>query len=86
MRRFLAERDIASVYRLLQRHGVSQRAIAARTGQAQSEVSEIIAGPRQVSAYDLLVRIADGLAIPRGWLGVAHDESSQPYLSAGGES
>jgi hypothetical protein len=46
IRRFLAARDIGSVYRLLQRAGVSQRAIAARTGQSQSEISEIIAGYR----------------------------------------
>jgi hypothetical protein len=34
MRAALAERDVAAVYRLLQRHGVSQRQIAALTGQA----------------------------------------------------
>ncbi len=50
MRRLLAEHDIAGVYRLLQRHGVSQRVIAARTGQSQSEVSEIVAGRRRVLA------------------------------------
>src|SRR5262245_7050973 len=55
MRQRLHERDIAGVYRLLQSHGVSQRAIAARTSQSQSEVSEIVAGRRQVAAYDLLV-------------------------------
>ena len=45
MRRYLAVRDIGSVYRLLQRLGVSQRAIAARTGQSQSEISEIHCRP-----------------------------------------
>src|SRR5262245_47700669 len=44
MRQRLSERDVAGVYRLLQSHGVSQRAIAASTGQSQSEVSEILAG------------------------------------------
>jgi plasmid maintenance system antidote protein VapI len=73
MRRYLAARDIGSVYRLLQRFGVSQRAIAARTGQSQSEISEIIAGLRRVISYDLLVRIAIGLDIPRGWMGLAYD-------------
>ena len=63
MRYCLARRDIAGVYRLLQRVGVSQRAIAALTGQAQSEISEILGG-RQVVSYDLLVRIADGLRRP----------------------
>ncbi len=73
MRKCLADRDIAGVFRLLQRYGMSQRAIAARTGQSQSEVSEIIAGRRQVVSYDLLVRISEGLAVPRGWMGLAFD-------------
>ncbi len=37
MRRLLASHDIAGVYRLLQRDGVSQPAIAARTGMNQNE-------------------------------------------------
>ena len=81
MRALLAAHDIAGVYRLLNSHGVSQRAIAARTGQSQSEVSEIIAGQRHVYAYNVLVRIADGLAIPRGWMGLAFDQSTQPYAA-----
>ena len=36
MRSALARRDIGAVYRLLQRHGMSQRAIAKRTQQSQS--------------------------------------------------
>jgi len=67
----LAQRDIAGVYRILQKHGVSQRKIAALTDQSQSEVSEIIAGKRQVVSYELLVRIAEGLGVPRGWMGLA---------------
>ncbi|MEU8197707.1 helix-turn-helix transcriptional regulator [Microbispora amethystogenes] len=55
---------------------MSQRAIAARTGQSQSEVSEIVANGRQVMAYDVLSRIADGLGIPRGYMGLAFDVSS----------
>jgi len=73
MRQLLANRDVAGVFRLLQRYGVSQRAIAARTCQSRSEVSEIIAGRRQVVSYDLLLRIAEGLEVPRGWMGLAFD-------------
>ncbi len=76
MRLALAIRDIGTVYRLLQRYGVSQRRIAALTEQTQGGVSEIIAGRRLVVSYDLLIRIADGLGIPRGWLGLAHDRPS----------
>jgi hypothetical protein len=72
MRRALARRDLKNVYRILQRHGMSQRWIAARTEQSQSEISEILAG-RQVLNYDLLVRIALGLGLARGWLGLDYD-------------
>jgi transcriptional regulator with XRE-family HTH domain len=59
------------VYRLLQRFGVAQRRIAALTDQSQSEVSEIIAGRRVVVSFDVLARIAEGLGVPRGWMGLA---------------
>jgi transcriptional regulator with XRE-family HTH domain len=74
-RRALAKRDIATVYRLLIDVGVSQQQIAHLTGQSQSEVSEIVKGRRVVQAYDVLVRIADGLDVPRAWMGLAYDEA-----------
>jgi transcriptional regulator with XRE-family HTH domain len=75
MRAALAARDIAAVFKLLQRVGISQRRIAALTGQSQSEISEILAG-RNVVSYDVLTRIADGLGVARGNLGLAYDEST----------
>ncbi|GAA5105739.1 helix-turn-helix transcriptional regulator [Haloechinothrix salitolerans] len=83
MREALAARRVSSVYRLLRRHGISQRQIAAMTGQSQSEVSEILKG-RQVMAYDVLARIADGLRIPRGYMGLAYDEATQVKVVATG--
>src|SRR5918992_5726292 len=71
MRNALAAREVSTIYKLLRRRGVSQRQIAAMTGQSQSEVSEILKG-RQVMAYDVLVRIADGLGVPRGYMGLAY--------------
>jgi predicted XRE-type DNA-binding protein len=79
----LALRDMATVYRLLQENGLSQRSIAARTGQSQSEISEVMSGRRIVS-YDVLVRIADGLGVPRGYLGLAyHAPGPYPRPDAG---
>jgi transcriptional regulator with XRE-family HTH domain/tetratricopeptide (TPR) repeat protein len=75
MKRALVDRDISSVYRLLRREGISQRQIAALTGQSQSEVSEILKG-RQVMAYDVLVRISDGLGIQRGYMGLSYDDAT----------
>jgi len=81
MRAALASRDIAAVFRLLQRVGVSQRRIAALTGQSQSEISEILGG-RQVVSYDVLARIADGLGVARGHLGLAYDEATAQLVGA----
>jgi transcriptional regulator with XRE-family HTH domain/tetratricopeptide (TPR) repeat protein len=74
-RRALAQRDIAAVYRMLRDAGISQASIAHATGQKQSEVSEIISG-RQVQSVGLLERIADGLGVPRGWMGLAYAPDS----------
>ena len=75
MRKALAVRDITVVFRLLQKLGYSQQRIAAMTGQSQPEVSAIIHG-RKVMAYDVLSRICDGLGAPRGYMGLAYDETS----------
>jgi transcriptional regulator with XRE-family HTH domain len=77
MREAMTRHDIGTVFKILGRHGISQRKIAALTGQSQSEISEIIAG-RQVSAYDVLARIADGFGIPRAWLGLHLDPHAPP--------
>jgi transcriptional regulator with XRE-family HTH domain len=83
-RRALAERDIATVYRLLTQADISQRQIAQLTGQSQSEVSEILKG-RRVMAYDVLLRIAQALDIPRAWMGLAYDEDATSVDPAVGE-
>ncbi|MFI6130286.1 transcriptional regulator [Micromonospora sp. NPDC051141] len=79
MRLALAARDLRTTYQRLQRVGVSQRRIARLTGQTASEVYEVLKG-RRVMAHDVLVRIADGLGIPRGYMGVAYDESTETAL------
>lgn len=84
MREALVRRDIGRVYQLLRRFGVSQQQIAACTGQGQSEVSAITNG-RQVQAYDVLERIADGLGVPRGFMGLAYtDEAVQGAAASSG--
>lgn len=72
MRQALLTRDVAGIYHLLQRVGISQRRIAAWTEQSQSEISEILAG-RQVNSYDVLSRIQQGLGIPAGRMGMQYD-------------
>ena len=70
----LATRDVAAVFRFLQAEGVSQRRIATLTGQGQSEVSEVLRG-RVVTSYPVLERVAVGLGIPRGRMGLAYLDS-----------
>jgi transcriptional regulator with XRE-family HTH domain len=69
VRALLAERDIGALFAVLQRHGLSQRRIAALVGMSQSEISEVLGG-RKVAAYDVLLRIALGLAIPLPYMGL----------------
>jgi hypothetical protein len=80
MRRALARHDLRTVYELLGRVGVSQRRISRLTGQAPGEVYKILSRGRQVMAYDVLVRIADGLGVPRGYMGLAHDHETAAVL------
>ncbi len=83
MRSALAGRDICRVYRLLQKIGFSQQRIAALTGQSQPEVSAIIHG-RKIMSYDVLSRIADGLGIPREYMGLSYE--AMPAGAGGGSS
>ncbi len=70
MRAALVARDVTVVYRLLYQAGVAQREIARRTGQSQSEVSDILRG-RRVRDVLVLERIADGLGVCRAWMRLA---------------
>ena len=68
----LTSHDIRALYRWLRAAGVSQRRIAALTGTTQSQVADILAGRRgRMRAYDVLVRTAQGLGIPRERMGLS---------------
>ncbi|MGH3904048.1 MAG: helix-turn-helix domain-containing protein [Pseudonocardiaceae bacterium] len=74
LRPVLASHDIGALYRALNDAGISQREIARRTGQTQSEVSEIAQGTRRVDNYRVLERIAEGLGIPRERMGLSYGQ------------
>ena len=67
LRAGLAVQDVQALFRWLQARGWSQAQIGAATGQSQPEVSAILKG-RQVKAYAVLLRIAQGLRIPPGYM------------------
>jgi hypothetical protein len=67
LRASLAVQDVRALFRWLQVRGWSQVQIGAATGQSQPEVSAILKG-RRVQAHAVLLRIAQGLGIPLGYL------------------
>ncbi|MCA1600845.1 MAG: helix-turn-helix transcriptional regulator [Acidobacteria bacterium] len=73
MRKVLAGWDITALYRAVKEDaGLSQRQIADRTGQGQSEVAEILSGRRgPVESHRVLRRIVRGLGVPPELMGLA---------------
>ncbi|MFC4148603.1 hypothetical protein ACFO0M_20310 [Micromonospora mangrovi] len=73
IRDFLERRDVAATFRFLHARGVSYGTIAALVGVSANRAAEITKGKRQVTAYDVLERIAVGLGVPRAWMGLGQD-------------
>lgn len=60
----LKSRNVAGLLQLAHRHGASQHRIANAVGILQGRISEILRGQRQVEAFEVFERIADGLSMP----------------------
>ncbi|MGD9485611.1 helix-turn-helix domain-containing protein [Streptomyces sp. TRM70308] len=72
LRRALAEHDFAAAFALIKKWGgLSQNRIAAACQLTPGKVSTIVAGQQQVTSFDVICRIADGLSIPGHLLGLA---------------
>jgi transcriptional regulator with XRE-family HTH domain len=78
MRDVLRAHDIGAVFRFLGGRGWSRAAIAAATGLTESRVRAVAKGTQVISSYDVLLRIADGLKIDRGLMGLAFTEEPAP--------
>ncbi|MEV0134688.1 hypothetical protein AB0H83_40285 [Dactylosporangium sp. NPDC050688] len=72
---FLAKRDVATIFRFVHARGISYNAIGALVGLSANRVAEIAKDVRQVTAYEVLERVAVGLQIPRPAMGVGLLES-----------
>ncbi|MEU9741082.1 hypothetical protein AB0E12_18075 [Micromonospora chersina] len=81
VREFLEQRDVAVIFRFLHARGVSYGAIAALVDVSANRAAEIAKGARQVTAYEVLERIALGLNIPRAAMGLGREQD----LPAAGE-
>jgi transcriptional regulator with XRE-family HTH domain len=72
VRRALAEHDFAAAFSLIKKYGgLSQNRIAAACELTPGKVSTIINGRHQVTSFEVIRRIADGLRIPGTLLGLA---------------
>lgn len=68
----LREHDFAAAFTLIKQWaGLSQNRIAAACTLTPGKVSTIISGSQQVTSYEVVCRIADGLHIPGHLLGLA---------------
>jgi hypothetical protein len=68
----LRRRDIAMIFRALKSRGWSSAAIAAATGLSENRVRAVLLGRQVVTSYDVFERIALGLNIDRGLMGLAY--------------
>lgn len=68
----LRTHDIATLFGFLASRGWSSIAIGVATGMDPSRVREIIRGKRRVTSCQVLERIAAGLRIERGLMGLAY--------------
>lgn len=68
----LRTRDVGAVFRFLAARGWSRYAIGAACGLSENRVRAVISGQQQITSYDVLVRVADGLGIEHGLMGVAY--------------
>ncbi|NBE54635.1 helix-turn-helix domain-containing protein [Streptomyces boluensis] len=72
-------RDFARVFRLVKvRAGIYPSVIARRCELTPSRVGEVMGGKRQLLHMDVIERIADGLRIPGGMLGLARRSWETP--------
>ncbi|MFJ2812524.1 helix-turn-helix domain-containing protein [Streptomyces sp. NPDC091279] len=72
LKRALEEHDFAAAFALIKKWGgLSQNRIAAACQLTPGKVSTIISGQQQVTSFDVICRIADGLRIPGRMVGLA---------------
>lgn len=68
----LAARDIGAVFRFLRSVGWSLTAMCAATGLKETRIRAVMNGTQRITSYEVLVRVAVGLRIPRGAMGLAY--------------
>lgn len=87
IRDFLERRDVTAIFRFLHARGVSYGAIGGLVGISPNRAAEIARNVRQVTAYEVLERVAVGLRIPRAVMGLGCEPvPAEPDAPAAGLS
>ena len=73
----LARGDWAVVLRAFLDQGLSQNAVAARTGLSQSQVSRLASGQSKTPGINTVKALCDGLGVPRLFAGLLDDASAE---------
>lgn len=75
----VAARDMGAVLRFLRSCGTTVLGLSIMTGLSETRVRAILSGTQRVTSYEVLERIAVGLGIPRGAMGLAYtDDHTTP--------
>jgi hypothetical protein len=74
IREAIASRDVGAILRFLRGLGWSVPALAAATGLSEPRVRAIMRGTQRITSYEVLERVAVGLCIPRGAMGLAYTD------------
>lgn len=72
MREVLADREIGAVFRFLRAQGWSLTGMCAATGLKETRIRAVMNGIQRITSYEVLERVALGLRIPRGAMGLAY--------------
>jgi hypothetical protein len=68
----LANRDMGAVFRFLRGLGWSLTSLCRVTALSESRVRAVLHGAQRITSYEVLERVALGLHIPRGAMGLAY--------------
>ena len=75
----LRQRDVAAIFGVLKKHGWSNTRIAMATGLSTPRISDILTGRHAVQTIHVLERIADGLGIHRGLMGLLYSDTPTEF-------
>src|SRR4051812_35128399 len=82
----LRAHDVGALFRFLSSRGWSRSAVAAATGLSETRVREVALGRQQITSYEVLVRVASGLRIARGAMGLAFTDEEALLATDDGSS